>query len=59
MSGEDIPPGQHPFDACAYCGASLELGTWYPVEDRNGPAAESELYSFCNEECQAAWTAEN
>lgn len=42
-------------DSCAHCGAILNGDDWYPVvtitATHNGP----NLYSFCDEDCQAAW----
>lgn len=46
-----------PFDRCTHCGEPLELGEKYPVTTTR-EEGEFELYSFCSEDCQAAWTAD-
>lgn len=49
--------GDARFGRCAHCGEPLELGEKYPVTTTREDG-EFELYSFCSEDCQAAWEAE-
>lgn len=48
-----------PFGACANCGDPFEPDVSYPVVTGDGPDGEMELYSFCDEACQAAWEDEH
>lgn len=47
---------RYPFEACATCGSRFEFDVSYPVVSRRGQDGTLELYSFCDEECQADWT---
>lgn len=44
-----------PFEHCAYCGDRFDRDVWYPVVTRRDEAGELQVYSFCDESCQAAW----
>lgn len=59
VARDDVSTTRYPFDACAHCGTRFELGVTYPVERREEPDGEFQLYSFCNDECQDAWNAED
>ena len=48
----------YPFEACAHCQTPFQQGVSYPVVTRQ-EEGEVTLYSFCDEECQAAWVADH
>lgn len=52
-------PDPSPFEACATCGSDFEVDVNYPVVVRENGDGELELYSFCDECCEAAWRAEH
>lgn len=52
----DAGPG---FDRCAECGASLHDGEWHPVVTDSDRSDGVDMYSFCDDECRATWTAED
>lgn len=56
MASEDAD--RSPFEACAHCGTPFKPDKRYPALTRVGPDESLELYSFCDEECKAAWQAE-
>lgn len=45
--------------SCANCGDRLQLNEWCPVVTRTDGDGNLQLYSFCDEECMAAWEAAN
>lgn len=47
----------HPLNRCANCGQSFEYDVEYPVTTRVEDG-EIQVYSFCDEDCQAEWEAE-
>lgn len=55
----DSWPAEHPFGACAHCGAAFEPDVSYPVVTRGGGDRKLELYSFCDEECRQVWDDED
>lgn len=40
---------------CANCGASIDEYDWHPIRGREDDDGEFDLFSFCSEECVAAW----
>lgn len=59
MAAEDQHRNGDPFEACANCGTSFEIGIHYPALTRQEPDGSLGLYSFCDRDCQAAWEAEH
>lgn len=55
MSMPDV--WDHPLNRCANCGQSFEYDVEYPVTTRVEDG-EIQVYSFCDEDCQAEWEAE-
>lgn len=42
-------------EVCARCGATLTDGEWHPVVSEAAADGEHQFFSFCDEDCQAAW----
>lgn len=47
-----------PYEYCAHCGERLTHGEWHPVSSDSEDGSVVAVYSFCNDACQTAWTAE-
>lgn len=47
-------------DGCTHCGSHFSRDEWYPVvtESIDGDGKPA-LYSFCDDECKAAWSADD
>lgn len=56
MATENAGAGDDPFDGCAHCGARFEPGVRYPATTRRGDDGTVSIYSFCDDECRAAWS---
>lgn len=53
-----IDPENHSFETCANCGTPFQSDVTYPAVTRRDDG-DVNVYSFCDQECQAAWTATN
>lgn len=49
----DDDPAFH--EVCAHCGAELGLDEWPPVVAAIDDGSETACYSFCDDDCEAAW----
>lgn len=45
--------------ACDHCGRRFEPDVRYPATTRESTDGTVELYSFCDDACQAAWREQN
>lgn len=43
---------------CEYCGAMIDTSDWYPVTKERDSDESLQIYSFCSEDCQEAWSEE-
>lgn len=46
------------YEHCAHCEDSLTSGKWHPVVSDSHDGTVVALYSFCDDECRAAWDDE-
>lgn len=47
------------FENCDHCGTQFEEAVRYPVTAHEDADGTIELYSFCDDTCQAAWEADH
>ncbi|SFG10897.1 hypothetical protein SAMN04488063_1445 [Halopelagius inordinatus] len=43
------------FEVCAHCGSEFERGVRYPVVTVRTEDGGPLFYSFCDDDCKAAW----
>jgi hypothetical protein len=48
-------PAYTDLQACAHCGAALRSDVWYPVVLPENDDGDTELYTFCDDDCRDAW----
>lgn len=44
------------FERCAHCGRRFERDVRYPATVEEGDDGTLQVLSFCDEDCQAAWS---
>lgn len=54
-TSELVSPTTHPFEACAECGAPFEPEESYPAVAERDDDGAIQVYSFCGDDCLAAW----
>ncbi|QSW99013.1 DUF7576 family protein [Haloterrigena alkaliphila] len=48
--------GENFWTYCAHCGTQLGIDDWPPIVEMATDGGETDLHSFCDEECRSGWT---